>query len=73
MESREGAEELRGIIPPEKNIDDIATLRARVEQIRAALEKRAGRNQYQQLLIRAAIGGVVRYLTTAGRVMSVKG
>ncbi len=60
MQFQEAAEALRAIISPE-NTDDVPTLRERVEQIKGALEKRAGKNQYQQLLVRAAMSAVVRY------------
>ncbi len=60
MEFREAANELRNIIAPETT-DDMDTLRGRVEHIKIALEKRAGANQYQQSLVRAAVSGVVRY------------
>ena len=36
-------------------------LRARVDEISLALEKRAQRSQYQLLIIRSAISAVLRY------------
>ncbi len=60
MEFREAAKELRDIIAPETT-NDVDTLRGRVERVKIALEKRAGANQYQQLLVSAAVSGVVRY------------
>ncbi len=60
MEFREAARELRDIIAPETT-NDVDTLRGRVKLIKIALEKRAGANQYQQLLVRAAVSGVFRY------------
>ncbi len=38
----------------------LSSERGRVKLIKIALEKRAGANQYQQLLVRAAVSGVFR-------------
>lgn len=60
MEFREAAKELRDIIAPETTTD-VVMLRQRVEQIRITLEKRAGASEYQQLLVHAAVSGIIRY------------
>ncbi len=60
MEFGEAAKELRDIIAAE-TVNDVETLRERVQRISVALEKRAGTNQYQQLLVRAAVSGIIRY------------
>lgn len=61
MEFRDGVRHLRAIISP-KSGGDADTLRERVEEIRLALEKRAGGHEYQRWLIKNAVSRVVSYI-----------
>jgi hypothetical protein len=62
MEFRDGANYLRAIIAPNSG-GDIERLLGRVEEIRLALERRAGVNTHQQELVSAAVNQVVDFLS----------